>query len=104
MATSKKAGSEVKFTHVDKMFFPEAKFTKGDLIRYYIAVSKFILPHLRDRPVTLIRFPDGVNGEKFYEKNAPRFAPDWVQTFAVPRRHEEGDIRYILINDVNTLA
>jgi bifunctional non-homologous end joining protein LigD len=104
MATPKKADSGVKFTHVDKMFFPEAKFTKGDLIRYYIAVSKFILPHLRDRPVTLIRFPDGVNGEKFYEKNAPRFAPDWVQTFAVPRRHEEGDIRYILINDVNTLA
>jgi len=54
--------------------------------------------------VTLIRFPDGVAGGKFYEKNAPKFAPKWIETFSVPRRHEEGDIRYILINDVNTLA
>jgi bifunctional non-homologous end joining protein LigD len=99
-----KPGNRVNFTHVDKVFFPRGKFTKGDVIKYYIDVSKFILPHLRDRPVTLIRFPDGVNGEKFYEKNAPKFAPDWIRTSAVPRRHDEGDIRYILVNDVNTLA
>ena len=104
MATKAKAGSRVSFTHVDKVFFPKGRFTKGDVIQYYLGVAKFILPHLRDRPVTLIRFPDGVNGEKFYEKNAPKFTPDWVRTCAVPRKHEAGDIRYILINDADTLA
>ncbi len=95
---------DVKFSNVEKMFFPETGFTKGDLIRYYVGVAPFILPHLRRRPVTLIRFPDGVTGEKFYEKNAPKFAPPWVKTFAVPRRAHEGEINYIVIDDVKTLA
>jgi len=95
---------EVKFTNLDKVFFPLGKFTKGDLIKYYVAVAPYLLPHLLDRPVTLIRFPDGVTGEKFYEKNAPKFAPTWVKTFAVSRRHETGEINYILINDAPTLA
>ncbi|MDB6167426.1 MAG: hypothetical protein JWM88_290 [Verrucomicrobia bacterium] len=95
---------EVKFSNLGKIFFPAAKFTKGDLVKYYIDVAPHILPHLRDRPVTLIRFPDGVQGEKFYEKNAPRFAPDWIETFAVARRHHEGSINYIVINDASALA
>jgi bifunctional non-homologous end joining protein LigD len=104
MAKLGKTGPKVEFTHTEKIFFPDGKFSKGDLIRYYVDAAEFILPHLKNRPVTLIRFPDGVGGGKFYEKNAPRFAPDWIKTFAVPRRHEQGDIRYILINDLNTLA
>lgn len=104
MAKRKKASSEVTFTHVEKVFFPKVGFTKGQLIRYYIEVADHILPHLKDRPVTLIRFPDGVAGQKFYEKNAPKFAPPWIKTFSVPRRHEEGEIHYILINDVRSLA
>jgi bifunctional non-homologous end joining protein LigD len=63
-----------------------------------------MLPHLKDRPVTLIRYPDGVGGKHFYEKNAPAFTPDWVQTFPVPRRSGESPIRYILINDIATLV
>jgi bifunctional non-homologous end joining protein LigD len=94
----------VTLTHVDKVYFPVGRFTKGEMIRYYVDVAAHMLPHLRDRPVTLIRYPDGVHGDKFYEKNAPRFAPAWVRTFKVPRRHEVGAINYILINDVNTLA
>jgi bifunctional non-homologous end joining protein LigD len=101
---TKKPPAAVAFTHVDKVFFPEGSFTKGQLIRYYVDVADAILPHLRDRPVTLIRFPDGVNGGKFYEKNAPKFAPDWIDTFKVPRHHEDGAINYILINDLNTLS
>jgi bifunctional non-homologous end joining protein LigD len=104
MAKREKADPKVEFTHTEKVFFPGDGFTKGDLIRYYIDAADFILPHLRDRPVTLIRFPDGVSGGKFYEKNAPKFAPKWIKTFGVPRRHREGEIRYILVNDVNTLA
>lgn len=95
---------EVTFTNVEKVFFPKTGFTKGEMIRYYLDVSKYILPHLKGRPVTLIRYPDGVDGEKFYEKNAPRFAPAWVRTFNVSRRHEEGAINYIVIDDPQTLA
>jgi len=104
VAKKTKPATQVTFTHTEKLFFPMGKFTKGQLIRYYVDVADYILPHLRDRPVTLIRFPDGVNGEKFYEKNAPKFAPGWIKTFKVARQHEEGSINYILINDLNTLA
>lgn len=101
---SKPETAEVKFSNLDKILFPEAKFTKGEMIRYYVDAAPFILPHLKDRPVTLIRFPDGVQAESFYEKNAPRFAPSWIKTFPVPRQHHEGTINYILINDARTLA
>jgi bifunctional non-homologous end joining protein LigD len=104
MAKREKSGPTVEFTHTEKIFFPRGSFTKGQLIRYYVDVADYILPHLKDRPVTLIRFPDGVSGEKFYEKNVPKFAPGWIETTSVPRRHEAGDIRYILINSLNTLA
>ncbi len=104
MGKRKQPRGAVTFTHLDKVFFPKGRFTKGQLVSYYLDVAKHILPHLRDRPVTLIRFPDGVGGIKFYEKNAPKFAPEWVKTFLVPRRHEDGGINYILVNDARTLA
>ncbi|MEO6876022.1 MAG: non-homologous end-joining DNA ligase [Opitutaceae bacterium] len=100
----RKLPPEVKFTNLDKVFFPEAKFTKGQMIQYYLDVAPYLLPHLKQRPVTLIRFPDGIHGEKFYEKNAPKFAPDWITTYAVNRRHEAGQTNYIVINDAATLA
>lgn len=107
--TAKKKGAAVKgaavtFTNVGKVFFPGDGFTKGDLIRYYLGVSRWILPHLQGRPVTLVRFPDGVTGEKFYEKNAPRFAPAWVKTAKVARRRREGAVNYIVVDDVSTLG
>ena len=101
---SRKKTPEVKFSNLTKILFPEGKFTKGDVISYYVAVAPFILPHLKDRPVTLIRFPDGVTGEKFYEKNVPSFAPSWIKTHAVDRRRQEGKTNYIVINDAPTLA
>lgn len=101
--TAKAAERPVTFSNPDKVYFPSG-FTKGEMIRYYLDVAPYILPHLHDRPVTLIRFPDGVKGESFYEKNAPKHAPAWLTTFAVPRRHHEGHINYILINNAETLA
>lgn len=93
----------VSFSNLDKVYFPSG-FTKGEMIHYYLEAAPFILPHLKDRPVTLIRFPDGVKGGSFYEKNAPKHAPDWISTYRVPRRHHEGQINYILINNPETLA
>ncbi len=97
------AASDVSFTHVEKLYFPAAKFRKSDLICYYLEIAPVLLPHLRDRPVTLIRFPEGVDGEKFYEKNVPTHAPDWIQTAPVARS-DGGFINYLLINDARTLA
>jgi len=95
----------IAVSHLDKVLYPGTKFTKADLIDYYINVSKYILPHLKDHPITLKRFPDGVFGEAFYEKDAPAFTPSWVKTAPVPRRETPGaDIQYILINDLPTLV
>lgn len=94
---------DVTISNPQKLYFPSG-FKKIEMIRYYAGIAPFMLPHLKDRPVTLIRFPEGVRGEKFYEKNAPGHAPDWITTFQVPRRHHEGNINYILVNNVETLA
>src|SRR5258705_7416846 len=101
--TKRKARPNVAFSNVGKIFFPATRFTKGDVIRYYLDVAPAMLPHFRDRPVTLIRMPDGVTGEKFYEKNVPRHAPDWIETTRVAKS-EGGETNYVVINDAPTLA
>src|SRR5215470_3138924 len=95
---------ELELTHLDKVMYPENGFTKGQVIDYYARVGKYLLPHIEDRPITRIRYPDGVNGVHFYEKNAPSFTPKWIETFAVPRSSVEATTRYILINDLATLV
>jgi len=91
-------------TNLDKLLYPAAHFTKAQVIEYYVRVADWILPHLKDRPVTLKRFPDGLGGQAFYEKDAPRFTPEWVETAPVPRRAGGSPIRYVLINDRPTLV
>src|SRR5581483_3908531 len=88
----------------DRVLFPETGFTKNDAIDYYKRVAKWLLPHLKDRPVSFKRYPDTIRGESFWEKDAPSFTPEWVKTVAVPRREEASDIHYIIINDVRTLT
>jgi bifunctional non-homologous end joining protein LigD len=97
-------GRTIKVSNLDKVLYPAARFTTGQVIDYYMRVSDFLLPHLKDRPVTLKRYPDGMHGEFFYEKDAPAFAPDWVSKFPVPRHAGGTDICYILINDLPTLV
>ena len=98
-------GRRISVSNLDKLLYPGEKFTKAKVIDYYVRISKYLLPHLKNHPVTLKRFPDGVFGEFFYEKDAPAFTPEWVKTVAVPRRETSGpDIRYILINDLPTLV
>jgi bifunctional non-homologous end joining protein LigD len=91
-------------THPEKVLYPAGRFTKAQVVEFYLAISKWLLPHLKQRPVTLKRYPDGVHGDFFYEKDAPAFTPQWVQTTPVPRRDGGPDIRYITINDAATLA
>jgi bifunctional non-homologous end joining protein LigD len=90
--------SRVTLSNPDKVFFPDQGITKGDLFAYYEAVSSVVVPHLHDRPFTMLRYPDGINGKSFFQKDAPSHLPSWVRTYT----HE--GIRYILVNDADTLA
>jgi bifunctional non-homologous end joining protein LigD len=106
---SKKAGIEVagkKMTvsNLDKVLYPETGFTKGQMIDYYIRISPALLPHLRSRPLTLKRYPEGVDGFFFYEKQCPSHRPRWVKTTKVPSRREEGHIDYCVMDDLPALV
>jgi len=95
---------EVKFSNLDKIFWPDEKYTKGDLIEYYRSMAPWLLPYLKDRPVVLTRYPDGINGKSFYQKDAPGFVPDWIQTIPIWSEDTQRDIQYFVANDVETLV
>jgi bifunctional non-homologous end joining protein LigD len=95
-------GKKVDVTNLDKVFYPKAGFTKGDVIDYYVRVSSVLLPHLKERPITLKRYPDGVEGFFFYEKKCPDHRPKWMKTTKVAKS-EGGDINYCVINDLPSL-
>src|SRR5438105_3976835 len=97
----------VELSNLDKVFWPEDGLIKGDLIDYYRAVAPAILPHLRDRPLTVIRYPNGVEGASFYQKQTPDYAPSWVRTIELPAESGRGKrkrVRYTLCNDRRTLV
>jgi bifunctional non-homologous end joining protein LigD len=98
------AGRELSLSNLDKIMYPKVGFTKGQVIDYYTRIARYILPHLKNRPITMKRFPDGIDGEYFYEKNAPSFTPEWIKTYPIPRTSEKSIINYILINDLPTLV
>jgi bifunctional non-homologous end joining protein LigD len=95
---------EVKFSNLDKIFWPEEKYTKGDLIEYYRSMAPWLLPYLKNRPVVLTRYPDGINGKSFYQKDAPGFVPDWIQTIPIWSEDTQRDIQYFVANDVESLV
>lgn len=97
-------GRELRLTNWDKVLFPATGFTKGDLVAYYTEIAPTLLPHLRDRPLTLRRWPDGVEGRTFYEKHAPSHKPDWVETVSVFSSSERRRIDYVLAQEAATLA
>ncbi|MEA3212382.1 MAG: bifunctional non-ous end joining protein LigD [Chthoniobacter sp.] len=98
------AGKKLMVSNLDKVLYPEAGFTKGQVIDYYIRIAPVLLPHLKSRPITLKRYPDGVDGFFFYEKQCPSHRPDWVKTTEVPSRREEGKIDYCMMNDLPALV
>jgi bifunctional non-homologous end joining protein LigD len=95
-------GRRLRLSNLDKVMYPLAGFTKGQVIDYYTRVAPVLLPHLRGRPLTLKRYPDGVGGAYFYEKQCPGHRPDWVATAAIPT--EEKIINFCLANDLPTLV
>jgi len=102
-ASVKIGGKQLALSNLDKVMYPQTGFTKGQVIDYYTGIARYILPHLKNRPITQKRFPDGIDRQHFYEKNAPSFTPPWIETFPISRSSEESVINYILINDLPTL-
>ncbi len=94
-------GHQVKLTNLDKLLWPEG-YTKAHLIKYYLEMAPYILPHIHNRPVVMKRYPDGITGEYFYQKECPDYAPEWIKTH--PVEHSEKTINYIVCNDPATLA
>ncbi len=94
---------KVPFTNLDKVFWPEDGTTKGDLIEYYRQASPWLLPYLKDRPVVLTRYPDGITGKNFFQKDAPPFIPGWVRTERMWSEHAKREIDYFVADDEATL-
>jgi bifunctional non-homologous end joining protein LigD len=93
----------VKVSNLDKVFYPKTGFTKGDVIDYYIRVSPYLLPHLKNRPITLRRYPNGVEEFFFYEKQWPAGRPQSVKTAKVPKAGG-GEVNYCVMDDLTELV
>ncbi|MGI6038350.1 MAG: non-homologous end-joining DNA ligase [Limnochordia bacterium] len=95
-------GRRISLSNLDKPLWPQAKITKGDLIHYFYQMAQHLLPHLRDRPLTVTRYPNGIEGDFFYQKQCPAYAPQWIATYTVSS--PERNIDYIVANDRATLV
>src|SRR5436305_1373301 len=96
-------GRTLTVSNLEKVFYSNG-FTKGQVLQYYIAVSPALLPHLKDRPLTLKRYPDGAGGMFFYEKNCPVYRPDWVNTAPVWSEGNNRIMHFCLVNDLPSLV
>lgn len=97
-------GKHLKLSNLDKVLYPEAGFTKGQVIDYFVRISPVLLPHLHDRPLTMKRYPNGVSGMHFYEKNCPEHRPEWVETAKVWSGGNKRWMQYCLAQDLPTLV
>jgi len=96
-------GRTVKLTHLNKVYFPKAGFTKRDVLSYYAAVGPYILPFLKDRPLVLHRYPNGIAGSAFYQKEAGHGIPDWIRTVKIYSETKRQDVDFFLIDDFASL-
>ena len=97
-------GKHLKLSNLDKVLYPEANFTKGQVIDYYVRIASVLLPHLHGRPLTMKRYPNGVNGMFFYEKNCPKHRPEWVKTARVWSEGNNRWMDYCVFEDLPTLV
>jgi bifunctional non-homologous end joining protein LigD len=101
------AGRQLSLSNLQKVLYPVSGFTKGEVIDYYTRIAPVLLPHVRNRAATRVRFPNGVDGASFFEKNAPAHTPDWVRTVILPApgsTKDRDEIRYIVVEDLPTLV
>lgn len=97
-------GRQLKLTNLDKVLYPAAGFTKGQIIDYYARIAPVLVPHLKNKPLTLKRYPNGVDSMPFFEKNATKHRPEWVKTVPIWSEGNQRDVNYILCNDLPTLV
>ena len=97
-------GRALSLSNLDKVLYPETGFTKGELVAYYEAIGEVLVPHLRGRPTTLVRCPDGVHGERFFEKMCPKHRPDWVETVDIWAPGPKRTVRYCRIDEPAALV
>jgi len=97
-------GKRLELSRLEKIFYPRTGFTKGDTIEYYTRISPAFLPHLKNRPLTLKRYPNGAQGMFFYEKNCPSYRPKWLRTATVWSEGNQRDMDYCLANDLPSLV
>ena len=95
---------EVIVSNLDKVFYPEKQLTKGDLLTYYEKVAPWMLPYLADRPLVLTRFPDGIHGKSFYQRDAPAFVPDWLERKTLWSDSAEREVHYFVVQNVESLV
>ena len=95
---------DVVITNPDKVFFPEKQWTKGDLLGYYETVAHWMLPYLVDRPLVLTRFPDGIHGKSFYQRDAPAFVPDWLERKVLWSESAEREVHYFIAQNAESLV
>lgn len=103
MPQLKNHGHTVQLSHLDKVFFPKPKVTKGDLVEYFERVAPLMLPYLRDRPMMLQRYPDGIEGQSFYQKQIPDYFPDWIETATVEKKGTGEQQTLVVCNNLETL-
>ncbi len=97
------ASQKVVITNPKKVFWPHEGYAKQDMIAYYESVAPFLLPYLKNRPLVLTRYPDGIDGKSFFQKDAPEFVPAWVQTERIYSKDADREIDYFIVNDTETL-
>jgi bifunctional non-homologous end joining protein LigD len=96
-------GKRQRFSNLNKIYFPESSISKRELLAYYYRIAPRILPFLKDRPMVLRRYPNGITGEAFFQKEAGEAAPDWMETTPVPSEHHGREVPYFLCNDRSAL-
>ncbi|MGB7941721.1 MAG: non-homologous end-joining DNA ligase, partial [Terriglobales bacterium] len=97
-------GRKLSLTNLDKVLYPAAAFTKGQVVDFYARIAPVLVPHLAGRALTMKRYPEGVDHEYFFEKNAPKFRPDWVKTAPIWSESNHRTINFLLANDLPTLV
>ncbi len=96
-------GNRVRLSNLNKIYFPQPRYTKRDLIAYYYRIADRLLPFLQDRPLVLRRYPDGITGQSFFQKEAGEAVPDWIETVSIPSEEKRAEIRYLVANNVAAL-